>query len=63
MLILSSEEFIRESTQNSHGKNLGKRTIKFNGVRHFLDGTNTIKEEYILEKYEKYVCNDFSKFY
>lgn len=61
MLILSSEEFTTHASKpNSKGKNIGQRSIKFNGVRTSSGG---VKEEYILKKYEKYVCEDFSKFY
>lgn len=47
--ILSSKEFIKESNQNKKGKNVGKRSIWFNGKR------TKDKTEYVKPQYEKYV--------
>ena len=61
MWILSSEEFLKESYKNKNGKNIGKRVIWFNGTR-----TNTVtkaKEEYAFQKYDRYLCTDFSRFH
>ena len=55
--ILSSEEFIQEAVQNKSGKNVGKRSIWFNGK-----STKT-KQEHPKEKYQKYVASDFSRFH
>jgi hypothetical protein len=44
--ILSSNEFIREALQNKSGKNIGKRTLWFNGKRKGIP--------YAKERYEKY---------
>lgn len=52
--ILSSAEFIKESSQNEKGKNKGKYTIKFNGVSN--------KEEYAIPRFDKYLCENFSIF-
>ena len=59
MWVMSSAEFIAESVQNKSGKNVGKRGIWFNGTK-----TNKVsgkKEEYAKERYNKYVCRDFSR--
>ena len=53
--ILSSKEFINESNQNKKGKNVGKRSIWFNGK-------NTKKQiEHVKPQFEKYVVNDFKR--
>lgn len=53
--ILSSKEFVKESTQNKNGKNKGKRSIWFNGK-------NTKRqEEHCKPQFEKYLVNDFEK--
>lgn len=57
--ILSSEEFLQECVTNKTGKNMGKRSIKFNGCKANECGK---KEEYSKEKYDKYLANDFSRF-
>ncbi len=57
--ILSSEEFIKEATQNKTGKNVGKRSIWFNGKR-----KNKITgklDEHPYSKFEKYRVDDFQK--
>ena len=53
MWILTSSEFIKESYQNTKGKNAGKRTIWFNGMRH--------GSEYTKPRFKKYVAVDFSR--
>ena len=60
MWILSSEEFIKESSQNNSGKNIGKRTIWLNGKKKNPATGNV--EEYCKKEYEKYICTDFSRF-
>lgn len=57
--IMSSAEFIAESVRNKSGKNIGTRSIWFNGTK-----TNRVtgeKEEYVKERYKRYVCRDFSR--
>lgn len=61
MWILSSEEFLKECYTNKDGENVGKHRIKFNGTR--KNGVTGALEEYCIEKYEKYICTDFSRFY
>ena len=61
MWILSSEEFLRECVTNKTGKNKGKHSIWFNGSR--KDKETGEKKEYCKEKFEKYICTDFSKFH
>ncbi|WP_297476500.1 hypothetical protein [Ferrovum sp.] len=58
-LLMSSEEFIRESVQNKNGKNAGLRSIWFNGKR--TDRKTGEKSEYIKERYQQYVIQDFSR--
>ena len=53
--ILSSKEFINESNQNKKGKNVGKRSIWFNGK-------NTKEQiEHVKPQFEKYVVNDYKR--
>lgn len=58
--ILSSEEFLKECVTNKTGKNAGKKSIWFNGNKIDEHG---IKKEYCKPQFEKYICNDFSRFY
>ncbi len=55
MWILSSEEFLSECLTNVGGKNKGKHTIWLNGKKRGV--------EYCKERFEKYVCTDFSRFH
>jgi hypothetical protein len=57
--ILTSEEFIHEAVQNKNGKNVGKRSIWFNGKK--KDVTNGQTKEYCKKQFEKYLVEDFSK--
>ena len=61
MWIMSSEEFLKECVTNKTGKNEGKRTIWFNGNK--INKETGLKEEYCYPKYEKYIAEDFSRFY
>ena len=55
ILIMSSKEFIKEATQNKSGKNIGKKSIWFNG-------RNTkAKQEFIKPQFQKYIVTDFSR--
>jgi hypothetical protein len=54
MWLLSSEDFIKESTQNKNGKNFGKRSIWFNGKK------TKNYSEHCKVQYEKYLISDFS---
>jgi hypothetical protein len=54
-LILSSKEFISESNQNKNGKNVGLRSIWFNGK----DTKN--KKEHVKPQFEKYVVENFQR--
>lgn len=54
--ILSSEEFIRESTQNKTGKNEGKRSIWFNGKK------TKEQKEHCKPQFEKYLAENFDRF-
>jgi len=57
--IMTSKEFIEESVQNKTGKNIGKRSIWFNGKR--KNKKTGIKEEYRKERFEKYFSLSFSR--
>lgn len=57
--LMSSEEFLLESACNKHGKNLGKRSIWFNGKR--KNKETQISEEYPFPKFEKYLITTFDK--
>jgi hypothetical protein len=57
--ILTSAEFIAESVQNKRGKNVGLRSIWFNGRR--KNKTTGVAELYCMERYEKYLATDFSR--
>lgn len=58
--IMSSEEFIDESCQNKSGKNIGKRSIWFNGKH--KDKSTGEYTEHLHERFNKYIATDFSKF-
>lgn len=60
MWIMSSEEFIAEAAQNKSGKNVGKRSIWFNGTK--TDRATKKRVEYPKERYDKYKAADFSIF-
>jgi len=53
ILLLSSNEFLKEAVQNKDGENVGKWSIKFNGEKN--------GEVYILERFQKYIATDFSR--
>ena len=57
--LLSSEEFIRLSSQSTKGKNAGQRSIQFNGYR--TDKTTGEKVPYCSDKYKDYICTDFKR--
>lgn len=61
MWIMSSEEFLKECITNKTGKNAGKHGIWFNGNK--MNPKTGHKEEYCFERFNKYVCTDFSRFY
>ncbi|MEE9442446.1 MAG: hypothetical protein V3V99_07240 [candidate division Zixibacteria bacterium] len=56
MWILSSNEFIKESVVNKSGKNIGKRSIWFNGKR------TRENREIPKDKFNKYVAFNFDRF-
>ncbi|MBX3704290.1 MAG: hypothetical protein KF822_11005 [Steroidobacteraceae bacterium] len=57
--IMTSEEFIAEAVQNRTGKNVGLRSIWFNGTR--TDKTSGKRVEYIKDRCQEYVGTDFSR--
>jgi hypothetical protein len=60
MWILSSAEFIANSHQNKTGKNIGKRSIWFNGTKKSSEVGKPI--EYCHPKFDRFIANDFSRF-
>lgn len=58
--LMSSKEFIDESNQNKKGKNVGKRSIWFNGKKK-IKGKDKQFTEHTHERFEKYLIDDFSK--
>lgn len=60
MFIMSSEEYLQECVTNKSGKNVGKRSIWFNG--HRTNKETGEKEEYVHSRFEKYIAKDFSRF-
>jgi hypothetical protein len=55
ILIMSSKEFIKESALNKTGKNIGKRSIWFNGKN------TKEKTEYIKPQFKKYIAQNFDR--
>ena len=53
--ILSSREFIEESTQNKTGKHIGVRSIWFNGRK------TKAQTEHVKPQFEKYLATDFKR--
>ena len=58
--IMSLKEFLKHSNQNKTGKSIGKRAIKFTGNR--KNKKTGEREEYVYERYKKYIAKDFSRF-
>lgn len=57
--IMSSDEFVKESIQNKSGKNVGKRSIWFNGKRKNKEtGEYT---EHCHKRFKKYVAINFQR--
>ncbi len=57
--IMTSKEFIRESNQNKTGKNVGKRSLCFNGKRKNQE-TGEFKE-HCHDRFSIYIETDFSR--
>lgn len=57
--IMTSREFISAAVQNKTGKNVGLRSLWFNGTR--TDRKSGLKTEYAKERYLKYEAQDFSR--
>ena len=57
--LTSSEEFLIEAVQNKTGKNVGLRSIWFNGTKKSRE--TGLPTEYIKDRYQRYVVNDFSR--
>ena len=57
--ILSSQEYLDECVTIKTGKNVGKRSIWFNGKR--KNSATGEAEEYTLPRFEKYIAKNFSR--
>jgi len=57
--IMTSDEFDREAVKNKTGKNIGKRSIWFNGKR--KNKVTGQREEYCKSQWEKYVATNFDR--
>ena len=57
----SSEECLKECVTNKNGENAGKRGLWYNGNR--INKETGVKTEYCFERFEKYLCTDFSRFH
>jgi hypothetical protein len=57
---MSSDELIAEANQNKNGKNIGLRSIWFNGTK--KDKKIGERMEYPKAHYDKYRDEDFSRF-
>lgn len=53
--IMSSKEFIAESNQNKNGKNIGKRSVWFNGIN------SKNQTEHVKPQFKKYLVTDFKR--
>ncbi len=58
--IMSSEEFLKRSSQNKVGKHIGRRSISFNGKH--KDGKTGKYTEPLHPRFNKYIAKDFSRF-
>jgi hypothetical protein len=57
--VMTSEEFIATAVRNKTGKNIGKRSVWFNGAR--KNKVTGDREEYCKPQWKKYLANDFSR--
>lgn len=57
--IMTSAEFDQEAVKNKTGKNIGLRSIWFNGKR--KSKQTGLSEEYCKPQWEKYLAEDFSR--
>ena len=53
-------QYLQECVTNKTGKNVGKRSIWFNGYK--VDKTIGKKIEYVYPRFEKYIATNFSHF-
>jgi hypothetical protein len=61
MWIMTSEEFIAEAVQNKNGKNVGLRSIWFNGKR--KNKETGIYDEHVYPRFHKYLATDFRRIF
>jgi hypothetical protein len=57
--IMTSDEFIKESHQNKSGKNMGKRSIWFNGRKKDKESGKMV--EYCKKQFEKYIATNYER--
>lgn len=59
MWVMTSAEFVAKAVQNKTGKNIGKRSIWFNGNR--LNKETGRREDYCKPQFLKYIAGNFSR--
>ena len=57
--IMTSDEFDREAVRNKTGKNIGLRSIWFNGKK--IDKATGLPTEYCKPQWQKYIAPNFSR--
>ena len=57
--IMTSAEFIEHANQNKNGKNIGKRSIWFNGKR--KNKSTGCLDEHPYPRFERFIAKDFSR--
>ncbi len=57
--VMSSRELIEHSDQMKRGKNIGKRTIWFNGKR--KNKATGALDEHCYPRYKQFIANDFAR--
>ncbi|MBA4136173.1 MAG: hypothetical protein C0518_02515 [Opitutus sp.] len=57
--VMTSQEFIAAGVQNKSGKNVGKRSIWFNGNRR--NKQTGQREDYCKPQFEKFLVTDFRR--
>ena len=57
---MPSKDFLKYSKQYKTGKNIGNRVIELTGKR--KDKKTNKREEYVYDRFNKYIATDFSRF-
>ena len=61
MWVMSSEEFLKMSSENIQGKHVGERTISFVGCR--KNPLTSVREEYCKSEFNHFITKDFGRFH